>query len=107
MNPTEAKAANVPEPTLDPNLPHRSWRLSFVDGSTREQFTLPEASLTEVLALWPGTVAASPFVGRGDVASSHSGKIFQDRPKQSKAEADAKLRGLTEAEAAYRRASGG
>ena len=61
---------------LDPNLPHRSWRLTFADGTTREQSTLPEARLTEVLALWPTAVAAEPFLGRGDMTSSHSEKIF-------------------------------
>ena len=80
------KAAGVKHPVeiterkLDPNLPHRCWLLSFVDGSTREQVTLPPATIVEILKLWPETVAAEPFLGRGDVAPSRSAELFSDMP---------------------------
>ena len=46
---------------LDPNQAHRAERLTYPDGSTKEQFTLPEATHAEILELWPEVTAAEPF----------------------------------------------
>ena len=45
----------------DPTIPHWAWRLTFPDGSTQEQFTLPEATRAQILELWPEVIAAEPF----------------------------------------------
>ena len=52
-----ATSPNTANPLLDQNLPHCAWRLTYVDGSTQEQFTLPEATHAEILKLGPEVIA--------------------------------------------------
>lgn len=65
VNPPEAKTGNFPEAAidtpLDPTKPHWAWRLTYPDGTTKEQFTLPEATHAEIAKLWPEVIGAEPF----------------------------------------------
>lgn len=40
---------------------HGVWRLTYSDGITKKQFTLPEATHAEIFKLWSEVISAEPF----------------------------------------------